>query len=128
MSHAARAAARASLAILVGWSVGCTGSGAVRLQGHWRGVRAEGVSSDVAAAANAFAASLSIEVRGDAMTVTQGARRQAGRYRVVKEDASRIVLTTDADGPLEPHTFVYVDQDTLRWDVVGGRSIVLSRK
>jgi hypothetical protein len=51
-----------------------------------------------------------------------------GRYRVVEQDASKVVFTTDADGPLEPHTFQFVDDDTIRWDAVGGKAIVLSRR
>jgi hypothetical protein len=108
-------------------ALGCAGAGAARLQGHWHGVRAEGAFGEAAAAANAFAASTSIDVRGDAMIVTQGGHRQAGRYRVVHEDASKVVLTTDADGPLDPYTFVFVDEDTIRWDVLAGKTIVFSR-
>jgi hypothetical protein len=123
-----RTAAAATVLFLAGSIGACTGAGAARLQGHWRGVRAEGVPGDVAAAANAFATGVSIDVRGDSMSVTQGDHRQVGRYRVVEEDAAKVVLTTDADGPLEPHTFVYVDQDTMRWDAVGGKGIVFVRK
>jgi hypothetical protein len=118
---------RAAVAVLVGSIVGCSGVGASRLQGHWRGVRADGVGGDVSAAANAFAASVSIDVRGDSMIVTQGSHRQVGRYRVVQEDDAKLVLTTDADGPLEPQTFVFVDGDTMRWDVLAGKGIVFAR-
>lgn len=120
-------ARRAGIAALVGAIVGCSGVGASRLQGHWRGVRADGVGGDVSAAANAFAASVSIDVRGDSMIVTQGAHRQVGRYRVVQEDDTKLILTTDADGPLEPQTFVFVDTDTMRWDVLAGKGIVFAR-
>jgi hypothetical protein len=108
-------------------ALGCAGGGAARLQGHWHGVRAEGALGEATAAANAFAAATSIEVRGDAMIVTQGGHRQVGRYRVVHEDASKVVLTTDADGPLDPYTFVFVDEDTIRWDVLAGKALVFSR-
>jgi hypothetical protein len=108
-------------------SLGCSRAGSARLQGHWRGVRAEGVAGDLVGAASAFAAGVSIDVRGDSMTVVQGAHRQVGRYRVIDEDATKVVLTTDADGPLEPHTFVFVNGDTMRWEVLAGKAIVFTR-
>jgi len=123
----ARSARCIGIAVLVGSMPACAGAGASRLQGHWRGTRADGVSGDVSAAANAFAASLSIDVTGDSMVVVQGAHRQVGRYRVLEEDGAKLVLSTDTDGPLDPQTFVFVDPDTMRWDVLAGKEIVFTR-
>jgi hypothetical protein len=128
MKRRAQTAWRAgAVAALVGCTSACSEGGAARLQGHWHGVRAEGVAGDVAASANAFASGVSIDVRGDSMTVMQGGRRQTGRYRVVQEDATKVVVTTDADGPLELHTFVFADRDTMRWEVLAGKTIVFAR-
>jgi hypothetical protein len=118
--------ARASLAaMLLGaavCAVACGGGGSSRLQGKWRGLRAEGVVPTTLAAANAFAAGMQLEVKGDAITVTTPKDKQAGHYKVVKEDKAGVVITTDKDGPGEPQTFTFVDDKTLRWTVEGGQA------
>lgn len=105
----------------------CRGDGAAKLQGHWRGVRAEGVAAESLAAANAFATGTQLDVKGDAITVTTPKDKQSGRYKVVKQDKSTIVITTDKDGPGEPQTFTFVDDKTMRWAVLEGRAIVFAR-
>jgi hypothetical protein len=107
--------------------VACHG-GSPRLEGRWRGVRAEGVPPEATSAANAFAASLELDVKGDAITVTTAKDRQSGRYKVVKEDKMTLVITTDKDGAAEPQTFTFVDDKTLKWAVLEGRAIVMVKQ
>ncbi len=121
----ARALAVATSALLVG---ACAFGGSDRLQGHWRGVRAEGVTGESANIAAAFAAGMELDVRGDSISVTTAGQRQAGRYRVVREDANAVVMTTDADGPADPQTFTFPSADTLRWAVLPGKAIVFARE
>jgi hypothetical protein len=121
--------ARASLlGALVTTAGACHGDGAAKLQGHWRGLRAEGVAAESLAAANAFATSTELEVKGDAITVTTPKDKQSGRYKVVKQDKTTLVITTDKDGPAEPQTFTFVDDKTVRWTVLEGRAIVFARQ
>ena len=105
----------------------CHGDGAARLQGTWHGVRAEGVAADALAPANAFALATELEVRGDALVVTTPSDTQSGRYRVVKQDRTTLVITTDKDGADDPQTFMFVDDKTLRWVVLDGKAIVFAR-
>lgn len=106
---------------------GCKRSGSARLEGRWRGVRAEGVTADVQAAANGFATQLEIEAKGEFITVATAKETQSGRYTVVREDKTQIVIVTDKDGEKEPQTFLVVDDRTLRWNLSDGRAIVLAR-
>jgi hypothetical protein len=106
---------------------GCGGGGSKRLQGKWHGQRSEGVAGAVTAQANAFATAMQLEVKGDAITVTTATSSQSGHYKVVKEDKTSVVITTDKDGPTEPQTFTFVDDKTLKWAVVPGQSIVFAR-
>ena len=106
----------------------CSGDGAPRLQGRWRGVRADGVSSDALAAANAFAIGTELEIKGDSITVTTPKDKQSGRYKVVKQDKATLVITTDKDGPGDPQTFTFVDDKTVRWAVLEGKSILFSKQ
>jgi hypothetical protein len=108
--------------------VACHGDGAPRLQGKWRGVRAEGVTPETVAAANAFATATELEVKGDAITVTTPKDKQSGRYKVVKQDKALLVITTDKDGADDPQTFTFVDDKTVRWAVLDGKSIVFAKQ
>jgi len=119
--------ALASLACVLGVA-GCRGDGAAKLQGHWRGVRAEGVAGDTAGAANAFATGTELEVKGDSITVTTPRDKQSGRYKVVRQDKTTLVITTDKDGPGEPQTFTFADDKTMRWAVLDGRAIVFAKQ
>jgi hypothetical protein len=106
---------------------GCSGGGSSRLQGKWHGLRAEGVMPAALAAANAFAAGMQLDVKGDAITVTTPKDQQSGHYHVVKEDKVSVVITTDKDGPTEPQTFTFVDDKTLRWALDGGQTILFGK-
>ena len=106
----------------------CHGEGAVRLQGKWRGVRAEGIAAEALPVANVFATATELEVKGDAITVTTPKDRQSGRYRVVKQDKTMLVITTDKDGADDPQTFTFIDDRTVRWAVLDGKSILFARQ
>lgn len=106
----------------------CGGEGAARLQGKWHGVRAEGVPGEALPAANAFATAAEFDVKGDAITVTTPKDRQSGRYKVVRQDKATLVITTDRDGPGDPQTFTFLDDKTLRWAAIEGKSIVFARE
>jgi hypothetical protein len=108
--------------------LGCHGDGAARLQGHWRGVRADGVSPDALGGATAFATGMELEVKGDSITITTPKDKQTGRYKVVKQDKATLVITTDKDGPGDPQTFTFVDDKTVRWAVLEGKSILFSKQ
>jgi hypothetical protein len=116
------------LLLLGGLLAACHGGGAARLQGNWRGVRAEGVAPEAATAANTFATGTALDVKGDAITVTTPKDTQSGHYKVVKQDKTTVVITTDKDGADDPQTFVFVDDKTLRWSVLDGKSIVFARQ
>jgi hypothetical protein len=116
------------LAALALGLLACGGGGSKRLQGKWHGLRAEGVAVASQSAANSFASGMTLEVSGDSITVTTPHDKQAGRYKVVREDKSTLVLTTDKDGPKEPQTFTFVDDKTVKWLVMDGELIVFGKQ
>jgi len=121
--------ARASLfGAILSVVAGCHGDGAPRLQGKWHGVRAEGVAAETLTSANAFATGTEMDVKGDAITVTTPKDKQSGRYRVVKQDKTMLIITTDKDGADDPQTFTFVDDKTVRWAVLDGKSIVFAKQ
>jgi hypothetical protein len=113
---------------LAPFGAGCRHSGSSRLEGHWRGVRAEGVPYDAQTAANAFATGMELDIRGDSITVSSPKEKQSGRFHLVREDKNSLVLTTEKDGPDEPQTFTFVDLKTMKWSVLEGKTIVFVRQ
>lgn len=120
--------APAALAAVLLSVAACHHGGAPRLEGHWRGVHAEGVGGEALAAANGFATETEIDVKGDVITVTTPKDRQSGHYKVVRADKRTIVITTDKDGPSDPQTFTFVDDKTMKWAVLEGKSIVFQKQ
>jgi hypothetical protein len=107
--------------------MGCR-SGSARLEGTWKGQRAEGVTVDSQIAANAFAREMVLEVKGDSITVTTAKDKQTGKYKVVKEDKSSLVIVTDKDGDADQQTFTFVDDKTMKWAVLEGKTITFSKQ
>lgn len=108
-------------------SLAACGSGSKRLGGHWRGIRAEGVSPDVQKAADAFAGKMTIDVTGDVIVVTTATDRQSGHYKAVSDDKTKLVIVTDKDGPSDPQTFIFTDAKTMKWVVQAPKSIVFTK-
>ena len=121
-----RSARWVPLIVAIPQLAGCRIAGSERLQGHWRGVRAEGVSPDAAPAANAFAAAMELSVKGDTIAVTTARDRQSGRYRVIFESATKLVIASDRDAT--PETFTIPDPQTLKWSVFDGKAIVFVKE
>jgi hypothetical protein len=105
----------------------CGHDGSARLEGKWKGKSAEGVTPEAQAAANAFAAETEIDVRGDEITVITSRDKQSGTYRVLHEDKSQVTIVTDKDGPNDAQTFTLVDDRTLKWNVLDGKTITFTR-
>jgi hypothetical protein len=108
---------------------GCN-HGSTRLAGHWRGVRAEGVTPPVDDAANAFAGKMQLDFSGDTITVTATSGKQSDKYKVLSENPSTTVITTEKDGAANPQTFTFVGagEKTMRWEVVPGKAVVFNKE
>jgi hypothetical protein len=105
----------------------CGHKGSPRLEGHWRGVRAEGVSVEVQPMADAFATGTEIDIRGESLLVTTPKGKQTGKFKVKSEDKTSITIWTDGDGPNDPQTFVFLDDRTMKWNVLEGKTITFRK-
>jgi hypothetical protein len=99
-----------------------------RLEGRWIGIRAEGVSPEARSAANAFATSTELEFRRNEITVATAKQTQSGRYQLVREEPSAVVIATDLEGPAHPQTFVFAGDETMRWVLPEGKTIVFAKE
>jgi hypothetical protein len=106
----------------------CGRAGCPRLEGRWRGVRAERTSGETPPAAAAFARGTVLEVSGDTMRMTTPNDTQFGHYRVVYENDSTVSLATDTDGPDLPQTFTFEGPGSVRWLAAEGESIVFTKQ
>jgi hypothetical protein len=109
-------------------ALACERTGCPRLEGRWRGVRAESTLGESVAAATQFAQKTQLDVRGDTLTMTTPTETQSGRYRVVYENETSVTITTDKDGPDAPQTFTFEGPRALRWLAQEGESMVFARQ
>ena len=112
--------------------VACHHGGSPRLEGRWHGVTADGVSADQQATADAFAGGFELEFRGDVIAMSMPkSDRQVGRFKVKKDDKGPpavVVIATEKDGPEDEDTFTFVDDKTMKWSVLPGKTITLKRQ
>ena len=106
----------------------CRGGGSARLEGRWKGTKAEGVAPEAQARANDFAGQTELEVKGDSITVTFPKDKQSGKYKVVSETKSTVVIVTDRDGDSDKQTFTFVDDKTMKWTVIDGKTITFAKQ
>jgi len=103
-------------------------SGSARLEGKWRGQRADGVSLEAQAAANDYATKMEILAKGDQLTVIAPGSKKTGVYKVLKEDSEQLVIATDKNlTGAEKETFTFLDANTMRWSVAEGRTITFQK-
>jgi hypothetical protein len=97
-----------------------------KLEGRWRGLKADGVPDGVLLQANAFATATEIIAAGNQIAIiTPAGRNPPANYVVDKEDATTVVIHTDRDGNAE--TFTFDRADTMVWKIDAQRSITFKK-
>lgn len=120
----------ASLAFLAALALGgCGHKGSKKLEGTWRGQKADGVGADVQAQANGFATGTQLVAKGDQIAITTPAAKPSqATYTVDNEDKTTVVIHTDRDGPNHTETFTFSDDGkTMIWRLDPQRSITFTR-
>ena len=108
-------------------TLGCKHPGSQKLEGHWKGMKAEGVDGPTAMQATAFATGTEIIAQGDQIAIqTPAGRNPAAKYFVDKEDATTLVIHSDRDGSAETFTF-NEKADQMVWKIVAQRSITFRK-
>lgn len=117
------------LALAIAGSIGCKHPSS-KLEGHWRGTRAEGVAPGAQEAGNAFATKTEITAKGTTITIsTPGAKPQAATLVIDSESATTVVAHTDKDGASNTQTFSFSDEGkTMVWRMGEGRTMVFQRQ
>lgn len=101
-----------------------------KLEGHWKGLRADGVPAAVQDAANTFATQTEIVARGNQITVsTPGTKGQPTPFFVDSETPAVVLVHTDKDGAADKQTFSFTeDGKTMTWRLGDGRTIVFQKQ
>ncbi len=118
---------RSSLALAVIFALTACGakSGSAKLEGHWKGVRADGGDPAVANNALTFALQTDIVAKGNQITISTPGQRTSGTYAVETEDKTSVVIRSDRDPT--PETFTFADANTMSWRIDPNRAIVFQR-
>jgi hypothetical protein len=107
-------------------TLGCKHPGSQKLEGRWKGQKAEGVPETAQIGANAFAIATEIIAQGNQIAVQTPAGRNVGVYIVDKEDPTTVVIHTERDGSAETFTF-NEKADVMVWKVDAQRSITFKK-
>jgi hypothetical protein len=101
-----------------------------KLEGHWKGTRADGVPAAVQDAANTFATQTEIVAHGNQITVsTPGSKGQPSPFVVDSETPAVVLVHTDKDGTANKETFSFTeDGKTMTWRLGDGRTIVFQKQ
>jgi len=101
--------------------------GSPKLEGHWKGVRADGVDPTAQNPASAFAQNTEIIAQGDKIAIqTPNGRSPTTLYVVDKEDPTTVVIHTEKDGTTETFTF-NEKGDVMTWRIDTSRAIVFKK-
>ena len=123
-----RAAQIAILLALIASFGGCKKAGSPRLEGKWRGSKAEGILPSAQQAANQFAMDTELTFEGDTVTVHTNDGKQTAKYKVVREDKRSIIIETDRDGPNDPQTFTFDSDRAMRWQIMPGKTLSFAKE
>jgi hypothetical protein len=106
----------------------CKRAGSARLEGRWKGTKAEGVTPDLQARANDFASHMELDVAGDTITVKTSADTQSGKFKVLEETKTAVIIATDKDAPSDRQTFTFENDKTMKWSVMDGKTITFAKQ
>jgi hypothetical protein len=109
-------------------AVGCKHPSS-KLEGHWKGMRADGVAPGVQDAANSFATQTEIVARGNLIAVsTPGSKGQPSPFVIDSETPAVVLVHTDKDGAANKETFSFTeDGKTMTWRLGDGRTITFQK-
>jgi len=108
-------------------AAGCKHPGSQKLEGRWKGQKADGVPETAQISANSFAIGTEIVAQGNQIAIqTPAGRNPAATYTVDKEDATTLVIHTDRDKSTETFTFSE-KADTMVWKIDDQRSITFKK-
>lgn len=110
--------------------VGCGHPAQRALEGRWYGDTVENFDDDTSATATGWAKGTSFEFAGSSLTVAIPAEEpRTGSYRVVAAEEGTVRLAVlDPDGESSELLLRLDDEQSMRWMLGDGRSVVMRRQ
>lgn len=109
---------------------GCSRTPRDRLQGRWQGESIVNAPADQAGAANGWVRGTEIEFNGSKVTVIIPAESpRSGTFKIAKAEGDRVTIAFQrSEGGRDEADFQLTPDDRkLRWDIGGGREILLAK-
>jgi hypothetical protein len=127
-----RTRVRTALAIVITLpaAAGCAKTPADRLQGRWFGEAIVNAPEDQVAKATGWVKGTAIEFSGSKVTVTIPAESpRSGTFKVTKAEGDRVTVAfLRVEGGRDEVDFrLGADDRSMRWEIGGGREIVLAK-
>jgi len=99
------------------------------LQGRWEGQSVENFDKDAIAGATAWARGTSFEFEGRRLTVSVPAKpARTGVYELVEIQERHVTLSVlDSTGEADEMELIVDDEESLRWVLDEGRTLVMAR-
>lgn len=125
-----RTAALLVLATLIPTLGGCKATTKERLEGKWVGERADHFRPEQTSRVSGWVAGTSFEFRGSRVTVSIPAESpRQGTFKIAEVSQEELRITfMRAHGANDEATFLFEGDDTMRWMLGDGRSIVLKKQ
>lgn len=116
-----------ALAITLPATAGCSKTPRDRLQGRWFGEAIENAPADQVVRATGWVKGTAIEFTGSKVTVTIPAETpRSGTFKVTKAEGDRVTVAfLRPEGGRDEADLRFAQDKTLRWDIGGGREVVL---
>lgn len=111
------------------WMAGCGHPVQKKLEGRWHGERVENVDDQHIAMTTGWAKGTTLEFAGSSITIAIPAEEpRSATYEVANVQGKEVQLRIQGDdGDIDETRLLLDGQETLRWDIGGGRHIVLRR-
>ncbi|MFO0593189.1 MAG: hypothetical protein U0441_36940 [Polyangiaceae bacterium] len=108
-------------------TMGCQKTPRDKLQGRWLGEGVENFPAQQVPKATGWVKGTAIEFAGNKVTVTVPAETpRTGTFKVAKVEGEKIIVAFNRDeGGSDEGAFRLVNENTLHWDLGGGREVVM---
>lgn len=106
---------------------GCQKTPRDKLQGRWLGEGVENFPTQQVPKATGWVKGTAIEFAGSKVTVTVPAETpRTGTFKVARVEGEKVIVSFARDeGGVDETAFHFENEQTLKWDVGGGRQVVM---
>lgn len=127
MRQHVRKALALAIVTLPAATTGCDKTPRDKLQGRWLGEGVESLPAAQVPKATGWVKGTALEFAGNKVTVTVPAETpRTGTFKVARIEGERVIVSfARPEGGNDEAAFRFVGENTLKWDIGGGREVLL---